>query len=61
LHGDPTFASTWDTALFCVGKTEAAKIAEFEDLKVLLIYQEGKAFKEHMSSAFTPARKINDD
>ena len=40
------------TALLCMGEAEAAKIAEAEHLKVLLIYQEGQTLKEHMSSAF---------
>lgn len=57
LHDDPTWADAWDTALLCVGETEAAKIAETEHLKVLLIYQEGQTLKEHMSSAFVTAQK----
>jgi thiamine biosynthesis lipoprotein ApbE len=36
-----------------MGETEAAKTAEAEHLKVLLIYQDGQALKEQMSSAFT--------
>ena len=52
LHDDPTWADAWDTALLCVGETEANKIAEAEHLKTLLIYQEGDSLKEQMSSAF---------
>ncbi|RYU57793.1 FAD:protein FMN transferase [Methylolobus aquaticus] len=52
LHEDPTWADAWDTALLCVGEAEAARIAEAEKLKALLIYQEGKDLKEHMSSTF---------
>jgi FAD:protein FMN transferase len=56
LHDDPTWADVWDTALLCVGETEAARIAEAERLKVLLIYQENQQFMEHMSSAFMTAQ-----
>lgn len=59
LHDDPTWADAWDTALLCVGETEAAKIAEAEHLKVLLIYQEGQVLKEHMSNAFVTAQERN--
>jgi len=60
LHEDPTWADAWDTALLCVGETEAAKIAEAEQLKALLIYQEGQELKEHMSSAFITAQAKRD-
>ncbi|MGD0961343.1 MAG: FAD:protein FMN transferase [Methylomonas sp.] len=53
LHDDPTWADAWDTALLCVGETEAAEIAEVEQLKVLLIYQQDNELKEYMSKAFT--------
>lgn len=56
LHDDPTWADAWDTALLCVGETEAARIAESEHLKVLLIYQDGNELKERMSSAFVASR-----
>ncbi len=52
LHEDPSWADAWDTALLCVGEQQAEKIAEAEGLKVLLIYQEGEALKEYLSSAF---------
>lgn len=52
LHDDPTWADAWDTALLCVGETEASKIVEAEHLKTLLIYKQGDALKEQMSSAF---------
>jgi len=60
LHEDPTWADAWDTALLCVGEGEAAKIAEAEQLKALLIYQEGQELKEHMSSAFVTAQERHD-
>lgn len=56
LHEDPTWADAWDTALLCVGEIEAAKIAEAEHLKVLLIYQEGEALKEYMTSEFVTSQ-----
>lgn len=52
LHDDPTWADAWDTALLCVGETEAARIAETEQLKALLIYQDGQTLKEHLSTGF---------
>jgi thiamine biosynthesis lipoprotein len=56
LHDDPTWADAWAPALLCVGETEAARIAEAEQLKALLIYQEGQALKEQMSTAFMAAQ-----
>lgn len=55
LHDDPTWADAWDTALLCIGESEAMKIAEREHLKALLIYQEGKELKEFMSPEFVKA------
>lgn len=52
LHPDPVWADAWDTALLCVGEQEAARIAEQEGLKTLLIYRENGEFKEYMSRAF---------
>lgn len=52
MHDDPTWADAWDTALLCVGEQEAARIAEVEKLKVLLIYDGDGKIKEHMSKAF---------
>ena len=57
LHEDPTWADAWDTALLCVGETEATRIAEAEKLKALLIYQDGKELKEHMSTTFVTAEQ----
>ena len=59
LHEDPTWADAWDTALLCVGESEAMKIAEQEHLKALLIYQDGKELKEFMSSEFLHAQEAN--
>ncbi|MEQ1544539.1 FAD:protein FMN transferase [Methyloglobulus sp.] len=56
MHDDPTWADAWDTALLCVGEKEAARIAEAEKLKVLLIYDKDKKLKEHMSKAFTASQ-----
>lgn len=53
LHDDPTWADAWDTALLCMGESDAEKLAETEPLKVLLIHQEGSELKEFMNSAFT--------
>jgi thiamine biosynthesis lipoprotein len=53
MHDDPTWADAWDTALLCVGKEEAARIAEAENLKVLLIYGDEGKLTEHMSKAFS--------
>ncbi len=57
LHEDPTWADAWGTALLCVGEGEAAKIAERERLKVLLIYRDGNALREFMSTEFLNARE----
>lgn len=52
LHEDPTLADLWDTALLCVGETEALRIAEEEGLKVLLISDHAHQLIETMSGAF---------
>jgi FAD:protein FMN transferase len=52
LHEDPTLADLWDTALLCVGEESAIKIAEEEDLKVLLISNHDQQLVETMSSGF---------
>jgi thiamine biosynthesis lipoprotein len=52
MHDDPTWADAWDTALLCVGEQEAARIADAESLKVLLIYKGSDRFEEHLSKAF---------
>jgi len=52
MHDDPTWADAWDTALLCVGEQEAARIAEAEQLKALLIYDDDSKLTEHMSKAF---------
>jgi FAD:protein FMN transferase len=56
MHDDPAWADAWDTALLCMGEQEAARIAETEKLKVLLIYDEDKKLKEHMSKAFAASQ-----
>ena len=48
MHDDPTWADAWDTALLCVGEQEAARIADAESLKVLLIYKGSDRFEEHL-------------
>jgi len=52
LHDDPSWADAWDTALLCMGEEEAARLAEAEKLKVLLIYDSDNQLKEYMSKAF---------
>jgi thiamine biosynthesis lipoprotein len=52
MHDDPTWADAWDTALLCMGEQEAARIAETEKLKILLIYEADGKLTEHMSPAF---------
>lgn len=52
LHENPTMADLWDTALLCVGETEALNIAEKEGFKVLLISDHEHRLIETMSTAF---------
>ena len=52
MHDDPVWADAWGTALLCAGEQEAARIAEAEQLKVLLIYDGDGKLTEHMSKAF---------
>ena len=52
MHEDPAWADAWDTALLCVGEQEAMRIAEQENIKALLIYDQDKELKEYMSQAF---------
>jgi FAD:protein FMN transferase len=56
MHDDPTWADAWDTALLCVGEQEAARIAEAEKLKALLIFEDDNKLKEHMSKAFAASQ-----
>ncbi len=56
MHNDPTWADAWDTGLLCMGEQEAAKIAEAEKLKVLLIYDEDNKLKELKSNAFAASQ-----
>ncbi len=53
MHDDPIWADAWGTALLCVGEQEAARIAEAEQLKVLLIYDSDNKLNEYMSKAFS--------
>ncbi len=57
MHDDPAWADAWDTALLCVGEQEAMRIAEAENLKVLLIYEKEKKLTEYMSKAFVSAQQ----
>jgi len=50
LHDDPTWADAWDTALLCMGEDEGYHAAEFNHLRVLFIYHDGKELKERISS-----------
>lgn len=56
MHDDPAWADAWDTALLCVGEQEAVRIAEAEQLRVLLIYDSGGKLTEQMSKAFVAAQ-----
>ncbi|MGZ5051618.1 MAG: FAD:protein FMN transferase [Methylobacter sp.] len=56
MHEDPAWADAWDTALLCVGETEAARIADAEKLNVLLVYDEGGKLTEHASKTFAVAQ-----
>jgi thiamine biosynthesis lipoprotein len=56
MHDDPAWADAWDTALLCVGEEEAARIAEAEQLKVLLIYDSDNKLTERMSKAFAASQ-----
>jgi thiamine biosynthesis lipoprotein len=53
LHEDPAWADAWDTALLCVGEKEAARIADAEKLKVLLIFAVDDKLQEFKSKAFS--------
>ena len=52
MHEDPAWADAWDTALLCAGEREAARIAEVERLKVVLVSNGDAKPDEHMSKAF---------
>ncbi|MEQ1739713.1 MAG: FAD:protein FMN transferase [Methyloglobulus sp.] len=56
MHDDPTWADAWDTALLCVGEQGAARIAEAERLKVLLIFEDDNELKEYTSKAFAASQ-----
>jgi len=56
MHDEPAWADAWDTALLCVGEKEAARIADAEQLKVLLIYDDESKLTEHMSKAFAASK-----
>ncbi|MGZ4998505.1 MAG: FAD:protein FMN transferase [Methylobacter sp.] len=56
MHDDPAWADAWDTALLCMGEEEAARIAEAEKLKVLLIYDADNKLTERMSKAFAASQ-----
>lgn len=52
VHDNPTWADAWDTALLCVGESKAMQIAEAENLKVLLVYENDNKLKEYTSKSF---------
>lgn len=56
IHDDPAWADAWGMALLCVGEQEAARIAEAEQLKVLLIYEGDSKLNEHISKAFVASK-----
>lgn len=49
---DPSWADAWDTALLCVGESKAMQIAEAENLKVFLVYENDNQLNEYASKAF---------
>ena len=61
LHEDPTWADVWDTALLCVGESDAQRIIEKEGLMALLIWEGGDHddFQEYFSSALTHSTGIH--
>jgi FAD:protein FMN transferase len=59
LHDDPTWADAWDTALLCVGAADAMRIAEAEQLRVLLVYAQGQSLQEYLSPAFLTAQQAS--
>ena len=56
VHDDPSWADAWDTALLCVGESKAMQIAEAENLKVLLVYENGNKLNEYASEAFNASQ-----
>ncbi len=60
MHDDPVWADAWDTALLCMGEQKAMRIAEAENLKVLLIYEDDFKLKEYMSKAFISVHQAVD-
>ena len=60
LHEDPTWADVWDTALLCVGESDAQRIIEKEGLMALLIWGVGDQdeFQEYFSSTLSHATGI---
>jgi thiamine biosynthesis lipoprotein len=56
MHVDPAWASAWNNALLCVGEREAARIADTEHLKALLVYRDAHEFDEYISKAFVAAQ-----
>ena len=52
LQEDSTLADLWDTALLCAGGSEAARIAEEEHLRALLVCKDDNEFRDFMSTAF---------
>ena len=61
LHEDPTLADLWDTALLCVGEEEALKIAQNENLKVLMISDHEHRLLETMSPAFVKEKDASSE
>lgn len=56
LEDNPLWAAAWNSALLCLGD-EAPKVAEKENLGVLLVYQEGFDFHQYRSKAFLTGAK----
>ncbi len=52
VHDDPTWADAWDTALLCMGEDKAKTLADQENLKVLLVYEQDGKLQEYANKAF---------
>lgn len=51
VHDDPSWADAWDTALLCMGEGQATSLAEQENLKVLLVFEQAGKLRAYSSKA----------
>ena len=52
MHEDPAWAEAWGRGLSCVGEMEAARIADAEHLKTLLVYKSDGELREYEGKVF---------